>query len=162
MNEADVRLKFYRRYREQGLWPITNTDAVKCSCGRMYYPKKGRPDILVLNPLGRSLVCEVKVLRAGETSFSTDKIEEEQRRWLTRWMESGGLGYIGLGIIRQHGKRQFCDYLYHIPWGFWLHAEGLVTPIQGAIPLVAGPGYNRELQDNNYDIIHLFKTWRVE
>jgi len=161
MNESDVRRKIYRHYRHLGYWPITQTDAVKCACGRMFYPKKGRPDILLMHPKDRSMVCEVKALRAGSTSFSFDEIDESQRKWLDRWEEDGGIGLIGFGIIRQHGKRQLLDNLYLIPWFQWKNIEEIVKPIQSSIPYKAGPGYKRELQDNKYDIENLFRTWEL-
>jgi hypothetical protein len=116
----------------------------------------------VLNPTGLTFVCEVKVLHAGETSFAFGEIDGKQRRWLTRWAEDGGLGWIGLGVIRQHGQRQFLDYLYLVPWHAWLEMEGRIDDIQSSIPLRAEKGYRTELQERNLDIINQLSAYQLE
>lgn len=160
MDETAVRQKLFRFLRvEMSTIPITQTDAIQCPrCGALVKPPIGRPDILV-NP---EYVVEMKVLRAGETSFPMDRIEERQRKWLTWWTEERGRpGYIGFGIIRQHGERQFLDHLYLIPWKAWCTAERLVEPYQSSIPWVAGKGYKKELQEGKLDLKHLFQNFEL-
>jgi hypothetical protein len=162
MNEADVQRKLCHAFRSAGYWDITQTDAAQCpSCGTLTHPKTGRPDVLLLHPHQASRVCEVKALRAGETSFPFSRIEDKQRKWQERWMDDGGLGYIGLGVIRQHGKRQHLDHLYLVDWASWLDIEGLVRQIQDSIPYQAGSGYAKELQEKQWDIIHLLADYEV-
>jgi hypothetical protein len=160
MNEADVRRKIYRMLRELGYWPITQTDASICpKCGTRTVPPIGRPDILVLHPTVQPAVVEVKSLRRTETSFPFDRITPEQRQWLDRWQEVGGLGYLALGVIRPHGTKGYLDYLWLVDWADWKEIEGLVTPIQNSIPLEAGKGMRRELQERRLDLLTLLSRW---
>jgi hypothetical protein len=94
MKEAEIRAEIYRiLYKDEGYWPITQTDAVKCwQCGALVKPKIGRPDIMVMNPSGPAIVVEVKAFPPpakgkewAQTSISFDRIEDKQRKWLTRW-----------------------------------------------------------------------------
>lgn len=160
MKEADVRRKVYRLFRELGYWPITQTDATVCpKCGTRSVPPIGRPDILALHPRARPIVVEVKSLRRTETSFPFSRITPEQRQWLDRWQEAGGLGYLALGVLRCRGARTYLDYLYLVDWAGWKEIEGLVSPIQASIPLEASKGTRRELQEWHFDILTLLNHW---
>jgi hypothetical protein len=163
MNESDVDRKLTRFFwKDLGLWPIPSMDAVIChKCHTKIVPKRGRPDIFILNPKGPTRVCEVKVLLPSRTSFNFDEISDKQREWLDRWEEEG-VGFIGFGVIRPHGKRDFLDHLYLIPWRTWKQVEELVKPYQGSIPYEAGKGYRTELQENKYDIVHLFEEYELQ
>ncbi|NIV32718.1 MAG: hypothetical protein GWN58_25720 [Anaerolineae bacterium] len=162
MNEADVRRKVYRLLRELGYWPITQTDATVCpKCGTRSIPPIGRPDILVLHPTQRSVVVEVKSLRRTETSFPFKRVTPEQRQWLDRWEEAGGLGYLAVGVLRPHKTKTYLDHLYLVDWTAWKEAEGLVSPIQGSIPLEAGKGTRRVLQEKHLDILNLLRHWAL-
>ena len=163
MDESYVRRAVFRAARLAGLWPITQTDASRCShCGHLVRPPPGRPDILGMNPVGRSIVIEVKTVRPKETAFAFADIDDRQRKWLNRWHEDGGQGYIGLGIIRQHGQMHGLDHLYLIPWGRWLAAEEIVSSIQESIPVQAAKGTRRELQDGKLDIVTVFADLELE
>lgn len=160
MDEANVRQKLYHfLWHDIDQAPITQTDANRCSnCGSITYPPPGRPDILV-NP---QYVIEVKTLRSDEKSFSFRKIDGKQRKWLNRWVfERNEPGYIFLGIIRKHGKLDYLDYMYLVPWEAWLETEALVGEYQQSIPLRAGKGYKKELQERGLDILHLFYRYQV-
>lgn len=122
-------------------------------------PPKGRPDILVMHPTGLSVVIEVKALHAGETSFPLDRIEDKQRKWLTRWADDGGRGYIALGVIRKHGSRDFLEHLYIVDWLRWCEVELETHKVQKSIPYISGPGFAKAFQDINHDILHLFETF---
>jgi hypothetical protein len=163
MKEAQVDSKITRfLWRQLGLWPIPSMDAVICyKCKTKIVPSRGRPDILILNPTGRSYVCEAKAVLSGQTSFSMDDITAKQREWLQRWADDGGIGFIGLGVIRKHGKVDKLDHLYLIPWPKWLEAESLVRPHQASIPLKAGPGFRKTLQEEQLDILHLFADYEL-
>ena len=162
MNERDVRQKLFRIARSVGYAPITQTDAARCPrCHSLVKPPIGRPDILLLHPHQASRVVEVKVMHSGDTSFSFDNIDDAQRKWLNWWKDDmNGLGYIGLGVIRAHGKRDFLDYLYLVDWERWKQVEDMVTPYQSSVPLKAGKGYKKELQEKNLDILSLFGDHR--
>ena len=163
MKEVDVRRKIFRMLRLMGYWPITQTDATICPrCKTQVKPPIGRPDILVLNPRGRTAVVEVKILRPTEQSFPFDRITPEQHQWLDRWEADGGLGYLGLGAIRPHKSKDYLEHLWLVDWSRWKEIEGLVSPIQSSIPLVAGKGMRRELQENHYDLTTLLEPWRVQ
>jgi hypothetical protein len=158
--EADVRRQLFRFIRvDLDEEPITQTDATRCPrCGALVKPPIGRPDILV----SPAFVVEVKTLRAGETSFPFDRVEPEQRRWLSWFLdERNKPAFLGLGIIRKHGKIERLDHLYLIPWDKFLEVERKVCEHQSSIPLEAGPGYKRELQDSGLDILTQFKSFEL-
>ena len=160
MKETDVRRKVFRMLRLLGYWPITQTDATICPrCRTKVKPPIGRPDILVLNPTGRTVVVEVKVLRRNDASFPFDRITPEQHKWLDKWEADGGLGYVGLGAIRPHNSKDYLEHLWLVDWSRWKEVEGLVSPIQDSIPFVAGKGMRRELQDNHYDLVTMLGRW---
>lgn len=163
MDERTVRQKLFRLFhRDLGLVPITQTDAQKCShCGRLTKPPIGRPDILILNTCGPSYVVEVKTLRASETSFSMNNIDDQQRKWLDFWEEMQGAGFIGLGIIRPHGQREFLEHLYLVPWDSWKQIEKQIAPYQSSIPYRAGKGFRRELQDEQLDLLNLCRPFEL-
>jgi hypothetical protein len=134
MRERDVTRKINKSLRKYGFWPVTQTDAVKCGkCGNLFYPKKGRPDILCLHPKRESTVVEVKVLK-NKNCFSMNLIDEKQREWLSRWYEDGGLGYIGLGVIETHGKVDRLEALCLIEWPEWLELESELEGILKCVP----------------------------
>lgn len=189
MKETDVRQEVYRLFRSLGYWPITQTDLnapfpvalVNKLLGKLIrltrpYPhilkvvlalKKvldkatprppiGRPDILVMNPRGRSCVCEVKVLPQNSKSFAFSRISEKQRKWLTSWQEDGGIGFIALGTLVPRKRR-----LWLVEWTAWRQLESLISPYQQSVPLVAGKGMRRELQDNHLDLDSLLREWEL-
>ena len=162
MNEADVRGKVFKTLRLLGYWPITQTDATICPrCRTKVKPPIGRPDILVLHPTAKDLVVEVKALRPADTAFPFDRISPEQRKWLDRWEEVGGRGYIGLGAIRKHQSRDHLEYLWLVDWTDWKEIEGLVSPIQSSIPFAAGKGMRRAIQEHDYCLPAMLKPWAL-
>jgi len=162
MKEADVRRMIFKSLRVLGYWPITQTDATICPrCKTKVKPPIGRPDILVLHPTGRTMVVEVKVLRPGEKSFPMNRITPEQRQWLGRWAEDGGQGYLALGAIRKRGSRDYLEHFWLVDWTAWTETEGLVSPIQSSIPLAAGKGMRRELQENDYSLTTMLGPWAL-
>lgn len=163
MKEKHVRQKLFKVARKMGYVPITQTDTQQCpKCHTLVKPPIGRPDMLWLHPNQASRVCEVKVLRAGDTSFRFEEIDERQRKWLDWWtQEQRGLGYIGFGVIRQHGQRQHLDHLYLVDWPAWKEMENQVSPIQESVPLEAGKGYRKELQEGQLDIKHLLAAYEL-
>lgn len=162
MNEADVRGKLSRAARLSGLWPISQTDASVCpTCRNLVRPPIGRPDTLLLNPKGKTEVVEVKVMHPKETSFQFAHIEEKQRLWLDRWEADGGTGYLALGAIRAHGSRHGLDHLWLIEWGKWKEIEARIAPIQSSIPLFAGKGYKKILQEKHLDLVTLCKQYEM-
>ncbi|MBD3309510.1 hypothetical protein GF348_24235 [candidate division KSB3 bacterium] len=156
MKEKDIRQEVYHLlHTEYDLWPITQMDLAICPrCHAKVKPPIGRPDILVLNPLGRTIVIEVKAIRGGSFSFSD--IRDEQRQWLDNWLEAGGFGYIAIGTLKRPRR------LWIVDWAVWRNAEKQIKPIQKSIPVVAGKGYNRELQDKNLDMSTLFVRHELE
>jgi len=163
MEEANIQRKIYRLLGSMGYVCIPQTDAFKCSrCGEITRPPKGRPDLPVLHPTSRSIVVEVKVLRAENRSFSFSKITDEQRAWLDFWEGIQGIGFIGLGIIQRHGKLDYLEHLYLIPWNRWKEMEERIAPYQLSIPLEAGKGFKTELQEQQLDILHIFTPYEIK
>lgn len=156
MKEKDIRLKINHLLRELGYWPITQTDAIKCSkCGTLFYPKKGRPDMLCLHPSAPSIVVETKALgvqtsQVGSLSFS--HITDEQREWLDRWALDGGLGLIGVGVIDKSGSRDKLLNLYLVPWQTWLAWEERVEPHQKSWPYTQYKGMRKALRWVTMDV----------
>ena len=156
MDETYIRQEAFR-LAEHGLqtWPITQTDTNICpKCHTKIRPKAGRPDILILNPWGRSYVIEMKAIRGG--AFAFKQVEEQQRKWLTNWLAAGGLGYLGFGTMEK--PRRF----WIVDWESWLRIEELVMEVQDSIPVVAGKGYKRLLQDNGWDVHNLCRPWELQ
>jgi hypothetical protein len=157
MKEADVRREIYRVFRGHGYWPVTQTDTVKCPrCHALTKPPIGRPDILVLHPAGRNCVCEVKTVRNGEKGFPLSRITDEQRRWLDAWTEHGGTALLAVGTLIPRQRR-----LWLVEWTAWRQLEDTISPIQQSVPVVAGKGMARELQDNDLDMDHLLAEWEL-
>jgi len=111
----------------------------------------GTPDILVLNPNARSIVVECKPVRAGETAFPMNRIEDEQRKWLDKWEADGGLGYLGLGIIVHSGSRHSLSVLSVIPWDVWKRVEQTFRGSRVSVPM-----------KNNKDVNALLSAFRME
>ncbi len=155
MKETEIRQEVYRMlHKDFALWPITQTDASICPrCHNVIKPPGGRPDIMVLNPWGQSIVVEVKAIRGGSFAFS--QIEEKQRKWLNRWEESDGRGFIAIGTLERPRR------LWIIDWFPWLRLEEVISEHQASIPVTAGPGYLRSLQDNNLDMDNLCKDFEL-
>jgi len=162
MKEIQVRQKLFRLLGDLGYWPITQMDTAICGrCGAKIKPPIGRPDIIALHPREHGIVVEVKTLTRNATSFSFSNITPEQRRWLEGWCAAGGLGYIGLGVIRPAGKRDKLEHLYLVDWHAWWFMETLIEPIQASIPLVAGKGTRKALQETKSDIVTLLRPWEL-
>jgi len=118
--------------------------------------------MLWLHPTSSSRVCEVKTLRANETSFPFNRVTNEQRQWLDRWETNGGLGYLAIGGLRQHKTKTYLDYLWLVDWSRWKEVEGLVKPIQASIPLKATEGMRRALQQAGLDLVSLLAPWSLK
>lgn len=163
MKEADVRLKIKRGLEKLGYWCITQTDAVKChKCGSMFYPEKGRPDMLCLHPQSPAIVIETKVLKLTQgKSFPFLRVKEEQRRWLCAWAQQLGMGFLGLGIIGQQGSKDRLEAVYLIQWERWLTAEQQVKDEQLSIPYQEYKGMNSVLRQNGWTISSLFRKWQL-
>ena len=112
MEESDVRHDIYIALQKYGYWPVHGRDVIICPrCNNRLYPKLGRPDLLILDPLDCTKVCEVKAIYLDrELSFAFSKIEPEQRRWLDAWVSVHGEAYLGIGTIEP--KRS----IWVIPW----------------------------------------------
>ena len=162
MNESNLRAILKECLQPHGYWPVTQRDASICTkCKTRNYPKIGRPDQLVLHPTGRSCVIELKVLHRNETSFKFEQIRPEQRRWLDAYTGACGAAYLGLGVIRPYGTKSTMKRFYIVPWPNWLVAETEIQPHQDSIPLYAGKGYKKALQEQQLDIVTLFANYEI-
>jgi hypothetical protein len=134
MNEGDVRLEVYHSLQGYGYWPLHGRDAILCPrCGAKILPQvAGRPDLLVLDPIGKTLVCEVKIVDLDKAlSFAFTQVEDDQRRWLNAWTQHSGYGYLAIGTVNERPRR-----LWVIPWTFWSALEAdLIDGGFGSIPV---------------------------
>jgi len=170
MQEAKIRRELFRLFERSWYWPITQTDAALCpKCGSAVYPKGGRPDILVLHPISRTIVCEVKrfPLPTGDdwraTSFPFSRIEENQRKWLSMWEADGGMSYIGLGMghqrITSKVDRRRC---WLVPWPHWLAVENQLTSAgQKSLPLALKPRLRKKVALGKLTAINLLKPFEL-
>ena len=196
MIEKNVRREIFHLMERLWLWPITQTDAttkmskevwnllkalerqttkkslvyaLKTALGGVTKPPIGRPDILVLNPVGRGLVIEVKVFdkprdgRWAAASFDTKHITPEQRNWMRMWTADSGWGYLGLGTV--HGLPNREDkprMLWLIPWDAYLKAEKLVRSCDtSTIPLTKVKGMRVALRESELWAMELFKPYAM-
>lgn len=152
--KTTARTYFNPVIRALGVNVDTNTDAIICPrCRHKIVPEAGQPDVTV--PLA---YIEYKVHRLKQTSFPFAKITIEQRGWLSDWLRRGHLGYIGLMVIDDEGKRDKFVEMYLIDWRFWMACEWIVYPHQHSFPY----DYIKSLAlrpDKN--IIDLFKHHRL-
>jgi len=163
MNEYDVSLKVAHAFEALGYDADKVQDAIVCPrCNNKIVPSRGRPDRAMIHPSARSCYVEVKVVRAGETSFSFSEISTEQRATLDDWRARGGVGYLALSIIRKAKRNDRLSALYLVEWGRWCALESLVTPHQNSIPVAVGPGFSRALQDGQMDIQRQLWQWALE
>ena len=159
MDETTVRQEVFRLARSLGYAPITQTDASVCPhCGRKVRPPIGRPDILWLHPTQGSIVCEVKVVPKGRKSFPFSCIRPEQRRWLDWWVqENRGVAFLALGTLTPRQRR-----LWLVPWTAWKYVETEVSQHQESIPVIAGRGARRALQDQHLDLDTLLRDFECD
>jgi len=139
MNESNVRRELYRMLRyEYGLWPDHWPDIPGVK------EQPGRPDLVVMNPFGPGFYVEVKVVDVSRRkSFPFDAINERQRKWLSLWEEARTHGsWLGLGTVNCPNRA-----IYLIPWQTWLQIEERVGEYATYLPLVAGKGERKALQE---------------
>lgn len=163
MNELDVSLKVAHAFQALGYDADKVQDAIVCPrCNNKMVPSRGRPDRAMIHPSARSCYVEAKVVRPDETSFSFSEINAEQRATLDNWRARGGIGYLALGIIRRPKRNDRLSGLYLIEWSRWRALESLVTPHQNSIPVVAGAGFSKAIQDGQLDIQRQLWQWALE
>lgn len=158
MQERKVRQEVYRLFRNVGYWPVRGRDTIVCArCGNAMHPPIGRPDIIVLAPRGLNCVVEVKVNNMEKSkSFALEEIRDEQRRWLTAWMEEGGLGYLALGTVNVRPRQ-----LWLIPWNAWMDMEDrLHAEYKKSIPINLKT-YSR-LPSLQMDVVNRFVKYELE
>lgn len=162
MNEANVRQEVYRLLRQLGYTPHRLKDAQICPvCHSKVLPPTGRPDILVNNVHGPGCYVEVKALNVARSkSFAFSEISPEQRCYLSRRTDDGFRCYIALGTVNAPRKGSMTGrHLWIVDWNDWLAAETEVEKYQKSFPLMAGKGFNKSLQENQLDLIHLFTAF---
>lgn len=118
MKENDIRHDLYKTLQKYGLWPIHGRDAIICqTCHRPVVSfEQGRPDLIVLNKTGPSIVIEVKAVNLErDKSLAFSHITPEQDRWLQAWTNEKpwGIGFLAVGTIE--AKRR----LWVIPYMDW-------------------------------------------
>lgn len=198
MNEANVRAEIFNLLERLYLWPITQTDArtplskevfgllyalekaapdqrsligaLRGALSRVTTPPIGRPDILVLNPVGQSMVVECKVFdkpRDGvwaRSGFDTKSITPEQRNWMKMWQADNGLAYLALGTV--HGRPNSPKeprYLWLIPWEGYVKLEAQVLACDVAtIPLVETAGMRTCLREQGLWATRMFAPFALK
>lgn len=161
MKEIDVRSKLNQLFRQLNYNADTPPDTMVCPCGMKLRPSIGQPDVTMMSPTGRSCYVEVKVVLSSEKRFGFASITTEQRGKLTAWMERGGMGYLGLGIITRPKRNDKLERLYLVEWSAWLEMETKLRQYQSSIPVVAGKGFSKVLQAQKLDIVTLLSDWQV-
>ena len=163
MNEAYVRTQVNEMFRRMGVNADTQTDGIVCPrCHCVVVPPCGRPDVTMVHPTARSCYVEAKIVKLSQRSFAFKSISAEQRAWLASWADRGGLGFIALGVISRPKKLEKLAHLYLVEWTAWLEVERAVSEHQDSIPVVAGKGFARALQENGLDIKTQFAGWELE
>ena len=163
MIERDVRDQINKLFRCLNYNADTPPDAIICgACRNMVRPSIGQPDVTMMSPTGLSCYVEVKVVLSSGKRFNFASITTEQRGKLTAWMDKGGMGYLGLGIIVQASQhRDKLERLYLVEWSAWLEMETKLRQYQSSIPVKASKGYRKELQAQKLDIVTLLSDWQV-
>jgi hypothetical protein len=114
----------------------------------MAVPPTGRPDILGLHPLTPSIVVEAKALYLSrQKSFPFSGVRDDQRRWLDSWLDKGGRGYIGLGIIEKVNERDALRDLFLVDWGDWKETESHISKHQRSIPYKPYKGMRKDISE---------------
>jgi hypothetical protein len=163
LNETYVRNRVNAAFRAIGVNADTVTDAIICPrCFKKIVPSCGRPDVTMVHPTARSCYVEAKIVKSRDRSFSFGSITPEQREWLTDWAGRGGLGFLALGVIVRPKTRDKLDKLYLVEWSAWLKLEAVVSEFQNSIPVVAEPGFSRDLQERNLDLTTQLAGWELQ
>jgi hypothetical protein len=169
VNEISVR-NAIRNMLKQYLYDVdVVTDGIVCGkCQTVIVPRSGRPDLKAtfdshLHPgVNRpTLRIEVKVVKSSKTAFNLKLITVVQREGLSKRTGSGHLVYLALGIIAAGVHKDRLARIYCVPWTEWLKIESKVTPYQNSIPLLAGKGMRKEIQDEKLDVKHLLQGWEL-
>ena len=113
MNEAAIRLEISHTLNGVGFCAYHPPDR--------FAEDGGRIDIYALNPVGPTIVVEVKDIQAKsriEEYLDPREISVSQRRWMDWWTWGrGGQAYLGLGTVTRPRR------LWIIPWDKWNQAE---------------------------------------
>lgn len=125
MNESDVRLRLHHALQYRGYWPLHHRDGFPCpKCGTIQVPPiKGRPDTEARHTKFPIAMIEVKALGIDDLAFAFKEISEDQRKYLTAWMNEGGQSYLCLGKIVPLGSKTSIHSIWVIPWDQWLDIE---------------------------------------
>jgi len=169
MNEIYVRDRIRDTLKKYLYDVAVVTDGIKChGCHTVIVPKSGRPDLKATFDVHRhpgiirpTVRVEVKVVKSSKTSFDLNLITDVQRNGLTWRAKDKRLVYLALGIISAGVPRDQLQRIYLVPWVNWLIAEGMITPYQNSMPLLAKKGMRREVQDEKLDIAHLLQGWEL-
>ena len=163
MNEGYVRGECFSLLRRLWYTPHRLRDAILCpKCGTKVLPMvSGRSDIIANSAYGPGVYVEVKVLNLkASKSFPFSAITEEQREYFRRRTEEGFRCYLALGTVNVPKKGNAVGrQLWIVDWDEWLFTEGLIEPYQQSIPLIAGSGFKKELQEGELDLIHLLADY---
>lgn len=162
MNETYVRDRLRDMLKSYGFRVRVVTDGIKCPrCHKVIVPQSGRPDLKAIHPFSPPCFVEVKVIHSHENAFSLSDISKEQRAGLTERADQCYPCYIGLGVIRKRKTRDHLEGIYLVEWSNWLFVESLIVPHQNTIPLTAGRGFSKALQEGKLDITRQFHGWEL-
>jgi hypothetical protein len=161
VNEAYIRKTLNHDLKEYGYWNLTGPDAMKCNkCGNLYRPPGGLPDSPLLHPVGRSIFVEYKVLKG--ISFSFDRIDEKQAKWMDDWSADSGLGYLGMAVVKapdKDNKYHVWLEMYMIDWEYWSAVEDECRQ-HGSLS-IPYTWHNRARVPEQLDIAHKFSAFRM-
>lgn len=158
--------KVTRALRNAGFWTFKAQDAVwtKGFAGKkLALPEEpGKADLIVAR---NGVMIFVEVKDAG-LAFPFASWRDNQREWARATWDDFRLDYalaitLGTDPPNRDPERYAPERLWIVPRFCYESIEALVEPYQSSLPYRVGPGYNRVLQDNNYDAVHLFADYAL-
>lgn len=154
MEESDIRGELGRMMRSYWYWDIPTVNAHKCAqCGKVFYPKAGRPDILCIHPIKGTVAIECKSFR--ETGrLALGDLNVAQRTWLDMWQLEGE-GYIGIGTVgTKVNDKETPRRAWLIPWPRWIKMETAIDR-KSVTPAILGEhvaSFELRWQNGNWTI----------
>jgi len=118
MNEQYFRVEIYHMMQLLGFNPYHPPDMKQYINTAKY--KTGKPDLFCLNPVGPTVIIEVKMFvpQKKNVKFDGKLISDAQRNWLD-WWSWERLGYSYIAICTKEAKRK----AWLIPWPIYVSME---------------------------------------
>lgn len=157
-----------RSIRSWGFYTLKPTDAYQTGWAQkrptqLIVPTEGgRFDMFVMGN-GRVAAVEVK---NDELAFAFAQFQQNKRDWLklmepfqiSSWLclLLGNMSPAYNKEVHPTSRRAWLMPIEH-----YFAVEELISPIQNSIPMIAGKGYNKTLQENHWDAVNLFSDYEL-